>query len=457
MNEQATSTDGQSVLDIQKAMNTQLETMVNGLREYENIHTRDAKRLDALDSFQIDKIAEKVSGAIDTNNKLQSTLDEMSKRQDNLEKLASLSNGSSESGEKAIMSKYEDSLERYLKKGDLIDSKVNQDMVLHIISKEYKGLDEADEQKLNNSMLANTPNAKLMQAGVNPDGGYWIIPERIADTITRVFETSPLMQLASIQRTATEAVEMIINDDEATVQGAVGELTVPTIQVTPTIGLLTIRVQRIGSGRQLITQQLIDDVNFDVTAWLLNKIAERLTRNLNTDMIIGDGALRARGILTYPDYTTPGIYERGAVEQIISGNAANLTYDGLVDLQNAVKEEYQANAVFLMKRQSFANVLKIKSLDDVPLINPAQLAETPVRLILGSRVLFANDMEDIATGALAVAYGDFRKGYKVVTRMGIRVLRDPFTQNPFISFTADMRQGGDVTNYESFKIQRIAA
>jgi HK97 family phage major capsid protein len=445
-----------SALSIQKEMAEQLSSMVSGLKEVEHIHARNTKRLDVLDEMQIDKIADNVSKAIDQNNKSTDALEAINKRQDNLEKIASFGLDG-KSSENSAYAKYSDQLERYFRYYEPIDEKVYSDMISNVIATEYKGLAKSDEQKIRTFMLGSgNQHGKLLQEGVNPDGGYWVIPERLSDTVTRVFETSPLMQLASVQATATSSVEMIINDNQATIQGAVGELTVPVIEPTPTIGLLTIRVNRIGSGRQLITLELIDDVNFDVTAWLLEKIADKLTRTLNTDMITGDGALKARGILTYPDYTTPGVYERGAVEQIVSGFATDFTYDGFVDLQNAVKEEYQANAVFLMRRKSFSNVLKIKSSDFVPLINANQLAEAPVRIILGNRVLFADDFPDVGAGALAAAYGDFRKGYKVVTRTGLRVLRDPFTQNPFVSFTADMRQGGDVTNYESFKIQRIA-
>lgn len=445
-----------SLLSIQAEMREQLGTMVTGLKEVQNIHERDAKRLDTLDALQIDKISDQVSKAIDHNNKLQVALDEMVKRQDNAEKTASFSSDSEKKHSDFLVKKYEDGFERYLKHGKPIDTKVNTDMINNIINTEFKGLSDEKKQELQGHMFKSMPESKDLQVGINPDGGYWVIPQRITDEVTRVFETSPLMQLASIQQTFTDAIEMIINDNEAFLQGAVGETTAPTLQPTPTIGLLTINVNRVASGTQLITQKLIDDVNFDVSAWLINKISERLSRQLNTDMIIGDGALRARGILTYPDYTVPGVYERGAVEQIVTGSATDFTYNGLVDLQSAVKEEYQPNAVFLMRRTSFANVLKIKSVDLVPLINANQLAESPTRVILGNPVRFADDMEDVATDGLAAAYGDFRKGYKVVTRIGIRVLRDPFTEKPFIAFTADMRQGGDVTNYESFKIQRVA-
>ncbi len=456
MSEQSTEClDNKSILELQKQNKEQLEIIVKGMREVEVIHKRDAVRLDVLDALHIDKIAEKVSLLIDSNNKIDAKLESMAKSQEQLQKLSYSMPGMAASSSKALEEKYEDALERYLKHKVRMDSELSGKMVDHIIKSEYKGLTDISEAKLRSEMLKDIPSNKDLQSGVNPDGGYWVIPQRLSQMVTRIFETSPLLQLATSQPSSSKSVELVIADEEAQAQGAVGEVELPTQQATPTIGLLTIPVHRIASGRQRITQDLIDDATFDVTGWLLRLIADKLRRLLNTDMIVGTGAIRARGILTYPNVTTPGTYERGAIEQIPSGSATDYTYNGFVDLQSSVKEDYQANSVFMMKRQSFGNVLKIKSSDFVPLINANQLAESPTRIILGSPVLFADDFDAVGAGALAAAYGDFRKGYMVVPRFGIRILRDIFTQNPLVSFTADMRQGGDVTNYESFKIQEI--
>ncbi len=450
MSEQtAESLDNKSLMELQKQNKEQLETIVKGMREVEAIHKRDAVRLDVLDSHQIDKIAKNVADLLDCNSKIDAKLATLEKTQGQLKELSFSTPGSltaaKEAGKK-LEEKYEKGLVGYIYNRVAIDPAVVKELSDHIIKTDYahatdKGLEWVK---------------KDLQEGVNPDGGYWVIPQRVTQMITRIFETSPILQLAASQTTSSKSIEMIIDDEDAIIQGAVGEGEVPAQQVTPTIGLLTIPVSRIASGRHRVTQDLIDDSSFDVVGWLMRKIADRLRRQLNSDMITGSGALRARGILTYPDYGTPGLYERGAVEQIVSGDATNFTYNGFVDIQASVKEVYQAAAVWLMRRASFANVLKIKSLDNVPLINANQLAQSPTRVILGSRVLFADDMEAVGAGALAAAYGSFNPGYTVVPRVGLRVLRDVFTANPLISFTSDMRQGGDVTNYESFKIQRIS-
>ena len=77
--------------------------------------------------------------------------------------------------------------------------------------------------------------------------------------------------------------------------------------------------------------------------------------------------------------------------------------------------------------------------------------------VLGKPVLFANDMPAVAVDALAIAYGDFGRGYTIVDRMGIRVLRDPFTDKQFVKFYTTKRVGGAVTNYQSIKLQKLEA
>ncbi|KKK77295.1 hypothetical protein LCGC14_2855060, partial [marine sediment metagenome] len=136
---------------------------------------------------------------------------------------------------------------------------------------------------------------------------------------------------------------------------------------------------------------------------------------------------------------------------------ANVTYDGFVDTQNALKDAYQSSAVWMMKRTTWGNVLKLKDGESRPLINFEQLAEDPTRVVLGKRVLFADDMPVVASDALSVVFGDFGVGYTIVDRLGIRVLRDAFTNKPLVLFYTTKRVGGAVTNFEALKIMKLAA
>ena len=123
---------------------------------------------------------------------------------------------------------------------------------------------------------------------------------------------------------------------------------------------------------------------------------------------------------------------------------------GLVALQNALKEPYQANAIFLTQRASNALLLGIEDGQGRPIFNMGYDKNSGLEpTILGKPVVFAADMPSVATNAVAMAYGDFRKAYQIVDRKGITVLRDPFTNKPFVRFYTTKRVGGAVVDYEA--------
>ena len=77
--------------------------------------------------------------------------------------------------------------------------------------------------------------------------------------------------------------------------------------------------------------------------------------------------------------------------------------------------------------------------------------------LLGFNILDANDMETVAANKKAVAFGDFKQGYQIVVRIGIRVLRDPYSAKPYIMFYTTKRVGGAVKNFEAIKLLKIKA
>ena len=132
-------------------------------------------------------------------------------------------------------------------------------------------------------------------------------------------------------------------------------------------------------------------------------------------------------------------------------------YNGLVNLQNALKEAYQPNAVFLFRRASNANIMQIKDGQGRPIFN--MVLDKNVGLqptLMGQPCYYAADIAAIGANALAMAYGDIRKTYQIVDRAGIRVLRDPFTNKPYIRFYTTKRVGGGVVNFEATKLMKMA-
>ncbi|MGI9425186.1 MAG: phage major capsid protein, partial [Hyphomicrobiaceae bacterium] len=130
--------------------------------------------------------------------------------------------------------------------------------------------------------------------------------------------------------------------------------------------------------------------------------------------------------------------------------------DALVDLIYAIKSGYRANAHFVLNRTTQSVIRKMKDGDGNYLWQPS-LAAGRASTLLGFPVAESEDMPDIAADSLPVAFGDFQRGYLIVDRIGIRVLRDPYSNKPHVLFYTTKRVGGGVQDFNAIKLLQVAA
>jgi len=231
----------------------------------------------------------------------------------------------------------------YLRKGTPLPSEVVDDFCRRNAK---KSLVNADDEKL-------ASYTKDLREGSNPDGGFFVTPERSASIITRIFETSPVRSVASLMTTASNSVEIILDDDEAAAN-RVDEVSASTTTDTPEVGLVTIPLH-VYDANPRITQMMLDDAGFDIEGWLQGKVSRKISRMENTDFVLGDGSKKAKGFLAYPDWAVAGTYERDAIEQIDGTTAGVLTEpNDLINLQDSLIEEYQAGSAERVNRQGSA-------------------------------------------------------------------------------------------------------
>jgi len=296
---------------------------------------------------------------------------------------------------------------------------------------------------------------KAMSTDVNPDGGYLVRPELSSTIVSRIFETSPLRQVANVERTGSKSIDILIDDNEAGARW-VGEGASGGQTDTPQIGQKVIAAHKIEADPRMTTE-MIEDAYLNVEAWLAGKVADKFARTQNTAFVNGTGTGQPRGFLTYAAWAAAGVYERDKIEQINMGSAAALNADGLIEVQNALKEGYQAAAVWGMKRTTFGAALQLKGNDNY-FFSPVLLANGQASIqLLGKPVVFMDDMPAVAANALSIVYADFRVAYTILDRVGLQVLRDPFTNKGFITYYTTQRVGGDVTNFDGIKIGKVAA
>ena len=109
-----------------------------------------------------------------------------------------------------------------------------------------------------------------------------------------------------------------------------------------------------------------------------------------------------------------------------------------------------------MSDATMATVRKFKDADGAYIWAPPT-AGAEVATILQKPVYNDDNMQAVGAGAFPIAFGNFNRGYLVVDRMGVRVLRDPYTNKPNVHFYTTKRVGGAVVNFEAIKLLKVAA
>lgn len=298
-----------------------------------------------------------------------------------------------------------------------------------------------------------------MSVGSDPDGGFYVTPDTSGAIVQKIFETSPIRQIAAIQTISTDALEGYADTDEQS-GGWVSETGARSDSTTPVGKKYRIPVFEMYS-QPSATQQLLDDASINVEAWLAGKVADKLSRLENTAFVSGDGVTQPRGFL---DYTTAATADStrawGQLEHVATGTSASFGTDPngsdkLIDLVHKLKSAYRNGSVFVMNRATLGAARKLKANGEyiwLPSMTAGQNSQ-----LLGFQVVEAEDMPAIAANSLSIAFGNFKTGYQIVDRQGIRTLRDPFTNKPYVRFYTTRRVGGDVVNFEAIKFLKFAA
>ncbi len=292
------------------------------------------------------------------------------------------------------------------------------------------------------------PERKAMSVISDPDGGYMVTADMSGRMIKKIFETSDMRRVASVQSIATDALEGINDLGEAS-YGWVGETAARPATANSQIGKWRIPVHEM-YAMPTVTQKLLDDANFNPEQWLAEKLADRFARAENDAFVNGTGVAKPRGFLTYPNGTTLG----STIEQKGSASNGEVTADTLIEFVGMLKTSYRARAQWGMHRLTLVKLHKIKDAENRYLWDPG-LNGKMQQQFLGYQLNEFNDMPVPATDALAICFADWKEFYQIVDRIGIRVLRDPFTNKPYVQFYATKRTGGDVLNFEAGKLYKL--
>jgi len=298
---------------------------------------------------------------------------------------------------------------------------------------------------------------KALSVGSDPDGGY-LVPEETETAVNRALkDISPIRAIAGVRQVSGSVYKRPFAVSGPGT-GWIGETAARVETTTPTLAELSFPTMEL-YAMPAATSSLLDDSAVNIDEWLAEEVRIAFAEQEGQAFVTGNGVNKPKGFLSYTTVANAswtwgnvGVLSTG----VSGGFAASDPADVLIDLIYAVRSGYRANAHFVMNRSTQAEIRKMKDGDGNYLWQPAaRPGEAPT--LLGFPVAEAEDMPDIAADALAVAFGDFKRGYLIVDRVGIRVLRDPYSAKPYVLFYTTKRVGGGIQDFAAIKLLKFSA
>lgn len=283
--------------------------------------------------------------------------------------------------------------------------------------------------------------AKDVTVGTNTQAGYLVPDEYAREIIRGITEMSMVRQVATVRAIGTQSLQQPKRTGvtTATWRGEVAAFT----ETNPTVGLEEIPTHELGAYVD-VSMQLLEDGMFDIAGYIRDELAESFGTAEGTAFVTGSGVGRPEGFITSITTTTT------------STNDA-LVADDVIDLYYTPKTGYARSGVWLLNRGIMKAVRKLKGSDNNYLLQPG-LGDEPNWTILGHPVYETPDMAaSVANGAKIMAFGDFRRGYLIVDRVGFTLMRDDYTQaaNGLVRFYGRRRTGGQVVLSEAIDVLEV--
>jgi len=295
------------------------------------------------------------------------------------------------------------------------------------------------------------------------DGGY-AVPKVIDSTIDALaVNVSPIRALAQVVQVSTTEYHKLVNK-HGTASGWVGETdarpatnTSVLADIKPTMGELYANPQA--------TQQMLDDVFFNAEQWLAEEVALEFARAEGAAFITGDGTNKPTGFLAGATAATADSSRAfGTIEHIATGtsgawktlSATVNPADDLFTVVSKMKAAYRAGSSWVTNKALLFEIMAFKDYQGRYVFNPTT-APGVADTILGYPVVEAEDVAAKGASSLSLAFGNFKLGYLIVDRIGTRVVRDPFSNKPYIGFYTTKRVGGALINSEAIKVLKFSA
>lgn len=295
---------------------------------------------------------------------------------------------------------------------------------------------------------------KALNLGTDSDGGY-AVPESIDREISSVLRDANVMRQAARVITVGGADYKKLINLHGTGSGWVGETDARPNTDGPKLAQVVPFMGEIYANPEA-TQNMLDDVFFDAESWLSEEVRDEFASQEEAAFTSGNGTKKPKGFLAYGSTTeADSVRAFGTLQHKLSGSSGTVTADDIKRMPYTLRAAYRSGAVFMGNGNSLGDLMLLKDAQGNYLWRPG-LADGQPATIGGYGYMENESMPDIAANAKALAFGNFKRGYYIVDRMGTRILRDPYTNKPFIGFYTTKRVGGMLVDSNAIKLLQVA-
>jgi HK97 family phage major capsid protein/HK97 family phage prohead protease len=289
--------------------------------------------------------------------------------------------------------------------------------------------------------------AKALTVGTDANGGYLAPDEFGNELIKLLVEQSPVRQYAKVitissaeikypRRLTSTGATWVGETDDRTESG----MTFEQVNLTP---------HELATFTDISTQ-LLEDNAYGLEGELLADYAEQFGKTEALAFVKGTGIGQPKGIMA-----ATGIKEvkTGVAAAFPTANPA----DVIIGMYHSLPTTHAQNGVWMLNRNTLSIIRQWKDTTGRYLVLDP-ISDTGTMTLLGRPIVEALDMDDIGAGKFPILFGDL-SGYRIVDRVGLSTLRDPYTlaTKGQVRFHARKRTGADLTHPDQFVKLKVSA
>ncbi|MEM9574356.1 MAG: phage major capsid protein [Pseudomonadota bacterium] len=298
---------------------------------------------------------------------------------------------------------------------------------------------------------------KAMSYGSSADGGFLVPDETASEIGSRLAQISPIRSIANVRQVSGAVLKKPFAISGPAV-GWVGETDARPQTNASQLAELQFPTMEL-YAMPAASASLLEDSAVNLDQWIAGEVETAFAEQEGAAFVNGDGTNKPRGFLDY-DTVRESNWEWGKLGYVPTGKAGGLpdsdASDVLIDTIYALKSGYRQNANWVMNRKTQASIRKLKDADGNYLWQPPA-AVGQNAMLMGFGVVEAEEMPNITANSSSIVFGDFGRGYLIVDRTGVAVLRDPYSAKPYVLFYTTKRVGGGVQDFDAIKVLKFSA